>query len=365
MREIRGRIVTGERVVRGRVRFAGTILAVEEDPAAPEWPLVTPGFVDLHVHGGAGADVMEGEAAVRHMAAFHLRHGTTALLATTVCAPRETLLRAAAAVGAVVRAPGREEARVLGLHLEGPFLDPRALGAQPPHTRRDDPDLARALLAAGPVRVVTLAPEADPRGRLLALFRQHGVRVQIGHTRCDYAAARAMLEAGAAGFTHLYNAMSGLHHREPGAVGCALAHARYAEIIPDLHHVHPAAIHAARRAIPGLYAVTDAVAAAGMPDGPHRLGGRTVRRRGERVELEDGTLAGSVLTTDRAFARLLAIGLDPLTAVRMVATVPADYLGLADRGRIAPGLRADLLVFEAGPELARIHLGGAPLDPAQ
>ncbi len=365
MAEIRGRIVTGAEVVRGRLRFEARILALEAEEDAPDWPLLVPGFVDLHVHGGGGADVMAGEAAVRHMAAFHLRHGTTALLATTVCAPPQALLAALDAIRRVAAAPAEAEAGVLGVHLEGPFLDPRALGAQPPFTCQDDPALARRLLAAAPVRVVTLAPEADPRGALLALFRQHGVRVQIGHTRCTYAAARAMLERGAHGFTHLYNAMSGLHHREPGAVGCALAHARHAEIIPDLQHVHAAALEAARRAIPGLYGVTDAVAAAGMPDGDYRLGDHRVRRRGPRVELADGTLAGSVLTMDQAFRNLLALGLDELEAARRLATIPADYLGLKDRGRLVSGARADFVVFERGHELARVYVAGRPLAPAQ
>jgi len=356
--EIRGRIVTEAGIVRGRVVFDEQVRAVEPDPAAPDEPLVLPGFVDLHVHGGGGADVMEGEAAVRAIARFHLRHGTTTLLPTTVCAPKEALLRAVAAIEAVRRCPGPGEARVSGVHLEGPFLDPRALGAQPPHVLRDDLDFAHGLLRAGTVRIVTLAPEADPAGRLTRLFAGHGVLVQIGHTRCTAAAARALLEAGASGFTHLYNAMSGLHHREPGAVAAAFAFAEWAEIIPDLQHVDATAILAACRAIPGLYGITDAVAAAGMPDGFYRLGDHRVVRRGDRVELEDGTLAGSVLTMDAAFRNLTRIGLDAAEAALRLSTLPARRLGLHDRGTIAPGRLADFVLMDREHRLAGVVLGG-------
>lgn len=357
-REIRGRIVTEERVIRGRVAFDEAIHAVEPDPSAPDEPLVLPGFVDLHVHGGGGADVMEGEEAVRTLARFHLRHGTTTLLPTTVCAPKEGLRRAVAAVEAVRRAPGEGEARIAGIHLEGPFLDPRALGAQPPHVLCDDLDFAHELLHLGTIRVVTLAPEGDPRGRITRLLAGHGVRVQIGHTRCTAAAAKALMEAGACGFTHLFNATSGLHHREPGAAAAALAFAEWAEIIPDLQHVDAVAILAARRAIPGLYGVTDAVAAAGMPDGTYRLGAHEVIRRGERVELPDGTLAGSVLTMDRALFNLLAIGLDVVEAARRLSTLPARRLGLHDRGAVAPGRLADLVLLDGDHRLRGVILGG-------
>ena len=185
------------------------------------------------------------------------------------------------------------------------------------------------------------------------------MRVQLGHTACTDAQAHAALQAGARGFTHLFNAMSPLQHRTPGCVGCALAHARYAEIILDGIHVTPTAVLAALRAIPGVYGVTDAIAAAGMPDGEYRLGSHTVHKRGDTVRLGDGTLAGSVLTMDGALRTLLGLGLPLDEAARRLSTIPADYLGEMERGRIAPGLPADLVVVDPAGQVLHVAIEGA------
>lgn len=358
MEAVAGVVLTPAGWLRGRVRFGAAIQAVEPDPHAPEDRFVLPGFVDLHVHGGGGADCMDGADAVRDMAAFHARHGTTALLATTVTAPADDLRRAAAGIGEAASRPTPCAARVLGLHLEGPFINPAALGAQPPYAIPPDLGLAAELCALAPMRVATMAPEIDPDGALLAFLVAQGVSVQIGHTACTYAQAREALDRGAAGFTHLFNAMTGMHHRAPGAAGCALAHAAHAECIADLHHVAEGALLAALRAIPGLYAVTDAVAAAGMPDGEYRLGRHAIHKAGGAVRLPDGGLAGSVLTMDQALRNLLALGLELGDAARRVSTIPAAYLGLTDRGVIRPGAAADLVLTDAAGHLAAVFAEG-------
>jgi N-acetylglucosamine-6-phosphate deacetylase len=189
------------------------------------------------------------------------------------------------------------------------------------------------------------------------------MRVQLGHSAASYEQALAALQQGAQGFTHLFNAMSPLHHRAPGMAGAALAHARHAEIIPDLLHVHPGAIRAALRAIPGLFCVTDATAATGMPDGAYRLGRQTVHKCLGGVRLADGTLAGSTLTLDQALRNLVAVGLPLADAAARCSTVAADYLGLADRGRLAPGAWADLVVLDAATlQLRRVVCEGEVLD---
>ncbi|MEZ5865452.1 MAG: amidohydrolase family protein [Geminicoccaceae bacterium] len=346
---VEGRIVTPEGIVRGRLRHASRILAIEPDDNARDELLIVPGFIDLHVHGGGGADVMDGADAVRTMARFHARQGTTTLLATTVTAPADELRRAFAGIAAARAAPAADGAEVLGVHLEGPFLNPEALGAQPPFAIAPDLGLVAELHATAPIRVATMAPEIDTDGRLLAWLVAHGVRPQIGHTRCSYAEAAAALAAGATGFTHLYNAMTGLHHRAPGAVGCALAEGDFAELILDFQHVEAGAALAARRAIPGLYAaVTDAVAACGMPDGTYHLGRHAIRKTGETVRLADGTARRQ--RARQAFANFAALGLDAVETVRRTSTLAADYLGLADRGRLVVGRRADLALIDAeGP----------------
>jgi N-acetylglucosamine-6-phosphate deacetylase len=356
-----GQILTPDGFVGGRLRCTAAIRAIQPAGDAPEDRFVLPGFIDLHVHGGAGADVMTGADAVRRMARFHATHGTTALLATTVTAPRHELVAAFRGIGAAIATADPAAARVLGAHLEGPFISPQALGAQPPCTIAPDHALVDELAALAPIRVATMAPEIDPDGALLRHFAAQGVRAQIGHTACSYAEARAALAAGAAGFTHLFNAMSGLHHRRAGAVGAALAHAEWAELILDFVHVEEGAARVALRAIPNLYCITDAVAAAGMPPGEYRLGQHRVCKKDNAVRLADGTLAGSVLTMDQALRNLLHLGLPLEQAARRCATLPADYLGLEDRGRLVPGAVADVVVVDRAGRLEAVLVEGRPV----
>ncbi|MFO1067728.1 MAG: amidohydrolase family protein [Geminicoccaceae bacterium] len=358
VRTLEGQVLTPAGWIAGRLRFAASVLALEPDDSVPADRFLLPGFVDLHVHGGHGADCMDGADDVRAMARFHARHGTTALLATTVTAPADAIRSAMRGIGAVERAPVPGTARVLGAHLEGPFISPQALGAQPPFAIPPDLALVEELCGLATLRVATMAPEIDPDGSLLAAFRRHGVRAQIGHTTCSYAQARGALAAGMAGFTHLFNAMTGLHHRKPGAVGCALAHGHWAEMIFDLLHVEPGAVLAALRAVPGLYGITDAVAATGMPDGEYHLGAHRIFKQGETIRLADGTLAGSALTMDLALRNLLRLGLPLAEASRRLSTLPADYLGVADRGRLVPGAAADILVCDAAGRLAAVYAEG-------
>jgi N-acetylglucosamine-6-phosphate deacetylase len=173
------------------------------------------------------------------------------------------------------------------------------------------------------------------------------------------------LNRGATGFTHLFNAMTGLHHREPGMVGAALAHARYAEIIPDMLHVHPGALRAALRAIPCLYCVTDSTAATGMPDGEYMLGRQTVTKCLGGVRLSDGTLAGSTLTMDKALRNLVdTIGMTLREASQRVSTHAADFMGLADRGRLSVGASADMAVLDRDLKLDSVIVEGVPLEHA-
>ena len=360
-RLLKGTLLTPGGWVRGSLEFSDRISAVHGGPvAAPgaNQPIILPGFLDLHVHGGGGADVMDGGEAIDTLARLHARHGTTALLATTLTAPRAALEQALGPVRARVheRAPGA--ARVLGVHLEGPFINPRRRGAQPDATRPGTLEEVRALDAVAHVRVVTLAPELPGHLGLVRALADHGMRVQIGHTQASYDQAVAALEAGARGFTHLFNAMTGTDHRAPGAPAAALAHAEHAEIIADLTHVHAGALRAALRAIPRLYAVSDATAAAGMPDGPHRLGGQPVTKAQGVVRLADGTLAGSALTLDQALRNLVSLGVPLDDAARRVSTHAADYLGLSDRGRIARGAFADLAVLSPTLELEAVYVEG-------
>jgi N-acetylglucosamine-6-phosphate deacetylase len=372
-RTIEGFLVTPAGMLRGRVRIHGArIAAVEGTPvAADAWrdgdaPVLVPGFIDLHVHGGGGADVMQAGAALATITRTHARHGTTALLATTMTAPRaeiEAALRAVAPRCDASHAP--EGARVLGAHLEGPFISPNKLGAQPAFAAVPRVDEILALHAIAPLRVITLAPELPGALEIIPALARAGIRVQLGHSAGGYDDACAALAAGATSFTHLYNAMSPLHQRAPGLVGAALAHAERAEIIPDLLHVHPGAMRAALRAIPELYCVTDSTAAAAMPDGEYRLGRHRVTKCLGGVRLADGTLAGSTLTMDQALRNLVtAVGLPLATAAQCCATRAARYLGLADRGALHAGAWADIVQLDAALSVRRVIVEGREFDLA-
>lgn len=362
--QMEGTILTPEGWRSGRLLIdRGLIAAIEyehegEAIESGGAPRLIPGFIDLHVHGGGGADLMEGGEALAVMARTHARFGTTSLLGTSMTASRVHLEAALGDAGRVMKNPPEDGAALLGIHLEGPFISPERLGAQPAFARPGTLEEFKALNALAPIRVVTLAPEIEGHPALIEALSRLGVRVQIGHSDADYATALSALERGAAGFTHLFNAMSGFHHREAGVLGAALAHAEYAELIADLIHVEAGALLAARRAIPSLYAVTDATAAAGMPEGAYRLGEHRVFRRGESVRLADGSLAGSALTMDRAFRHLIELGLSAAEASARLSTLPARYLGLDDRGALSPGLRADVVCLDAEHRVTQVVIGG-------
>lgn len=354
--------------VQGRLHADAQILAIEGDAVAqpPATALrVLPGFVDLHIHGGAGHDIMSGEAATRAVARACVRHGTTAWLPTTMTDAPQALSHAVQGVAAAMRQPDPGSARILGLHLEGPYIAADRLGAQPPDTRPFDLDEFDRLAAQVPVKVVTLAPEVPGHLELIPVLAARGIRVQLGHSSADYDTTRRALEAGAQGFTHLFNAMSPLHHRAPGMVGAALAHAHSAELIADLLHVHPGALRAALRAIPDVYCVSDATAATGMPDGAYLLGRLSVQHCAGAVRLPDGQLAGSALTLDQAWRNLLAIGLHPLDAVRRLSTLPADAVGESRLGRLAVGAHADFVVMDAQWQVQSVWIGGQPVRHSQ
>lgn len=358
-----GMVLTDAGWCRGKLTFDQAICSIDAADDAPADRLLVPGFVDLHVHGGDGADCMDGEDAVRHLARFHARHGTTSLVATTVTAPAADLERAFTGIGRAVRGGEGLGARVLGAHLEGPFINPKRLGAQPPYTIPPDGALVERLHRLAPIRVATIAPELDLGHALVALLTALGCRVQIGHSDATAEEARTALLAGCSGFTHLFNAMSPLSHRAPGTVGAALAWAQHAEIIADLVHVDATAVALALRAIPGLYMVTDAVAAAGRPPGRYRLGRHEILTDGRSARLADGTLAGSVLTMHQALLNLTGpLGLGIAEASRRLSSIAARYLGEDRLGRLAPGARADIVALDPGGRLLGVWIDGKAVD---
>jgi N-acetylglucosamine-6-phosphate deacetylase len=365
--EPQGSILTPAGWMRGRVRIKdGLIAGIDGEllgpNAAPESPFIVPGFIDLHVHGGLGGECMAGEAGVRQTSRYHAAHGTVALAPTTVTAPIPQIESVLADIAAAQAKPRAGEARVLGAHLEGPFINPDRLGAQPPFARPGDAALVLKWTERFPIVIATVAPEIAGGLDVFRVFAEHGCRPQAGHTLASFDQIDTAFACGCTGFTHLFNAMSGAHHREPGAAAWALARGEYAEIVCDFNHVHPAMILAARRSIPKLYTVTDASAAAGMPDGEYTLGHHRVFKRGLKVTLEDNeTLASSAITMADAVRNLVSIGVPLAEAVAMASTRPAEYLGRADLGRIVPGARASMVQFDVKLKVEGVWIDGAEI----
>ncbi len=318
-----------------------------------------PGFVDVHVHGGAGHDTMDATPeALVEMARFFARHGVTSFLPTTITAPHEEILRAVANVATTLAAftdqpwPG---ARILGLHIEGPYISPHYPGAQPvDFIRPPNLDEFAELIAAGPVRMITLAPEEAGAEALIALARRHDVTVVWGHTDATYETCLWAAEQGITQATHTYNAMSGLHHRRPGVLGATLTiDSIYAQLIADNIHVHPAAMQVLARCkgVDRTILITDAMRAAGLPDGGYDLGGQMVTVAEGACRLANGTLAGSILTMESALANFLAATAMslaegwPVTSRTALRSLTGSH-AVGNGGTIARGKIADLVLLD-------------------
>ncbi len=325
-------------------------------------PYLVPGFIDLHVHGGGGHDFMEGTSKVETILKTHVKFGTTSMLATTMTAPFEELKKAFMAIAPLYKNRPRNASRILGIHLEGPFISPQKLGAQPDFTRQGTLDEIKELNQIVPIKIITLAPEIFNHLELITELNKLNIVVQIGHTNGTYEEGVIALNQGAKSFTHLFNAMSSFHHRSPGMTGAALAHAQYAELIPDLLHVHPGAIRMALRAIPNLYFVTDATAATGMPDGDYKLGSHIVHKCLGGVRLKDGTLAGSALTMDQAFRNIQAIGLTSEDCCNRFSTIPAGLIAESQLGAVSVGYMADFVLMNAEFKVIDVFIEGDVCD---
>lgn len=318
--------------------------------------ILTPGLVDIHIHGAAGFDVMQADPEGRcRLEKFLAARGVTSYFPTTVTAPIDTIVRALEQLAdGIERAPmDSQRAQPLGIHLEGPFLSHARRGVHPPENL-----LAPTLgsfdrfwqAARGHIGVMTIAPELDGAAELIAEATKRGVSISIGHSDADLNAARAGVRAGAHHATHTFNAMRPLDHREPGIIGEVLSNpALTADIIADGIHVHPAVVRLFLEAKGPERAVliTDATAAAGMPDGKYWLGSLEVDVKDGKC-LHEGKLAGSVLTLDRAVRNAMQFAAwDLRQALRAATLNPATVVHAAKKGRIEPGADADLLVLSS------------------
>ncbi|HEU5222392.1 MAG TPA: N-acetylglucosamine-6-phosphate deacetylase [Candidatus Lumbricidophila sp.] len=328
--------------------------------------MVTPGFIDIHCHGAGGHAFDDGEAALDQAIAVHTSHGTTRIIASLVTASVASLEARLEAIGSVAA----RDLRLLGAHLEGPFLDNEFRGAHDPALLRTaDPATLDALLAAsgGWLRQVTLAPELPEATAAISRLVSAGVRVAVGHTSADYDTAARAFDAGASILTHAFNGMRGIHHRAPGPVVAAMRDdAVTLELINDGVHVHPSVVRMAFDAAPGRVAlVTDAMAAAGSADGRYILGTLEVDVRAGVARLVDGgSIAGSTLTMDAALRQSVGVcGIDLPTAVAALTEVPARAIGREDDlGKLDVGYQADLVVLDGALQVTQVWVAGTPLN---
>lgn len=336
---------------------------VDAQEAAGRGAVLTPGFVDIHGHGGAGAAFDDGIDAIRTARALHRAHGTTRAVVSLVTAPLDDLAQRVAEIAELMRS----DRDILGSHLEGPFLDPGHHGAHEPSLLRAPvaADVARLLEAgSGTVRQVTIAPELPGGLDAVRLIVEAGAAAAVGHTDADAEMARAAFDAGASILTHAFNAMPGIHHRAPGPVLTAAAdHRVVLEAIADDVHLDPHVVKLLFDSAPDRVAlITDAMAAAGSADGHYDLGAVSVTVQDGIARADDtGSIAGSTLTQDVALRRAVAAGIPLPVAVRALTRTPASAIGYGDRlGALSPGYAGDAVLLDAELRVARIWVGELP-----
>jgi N-acetylglucosamine-6-phosphate deacetylase len=381
------RVATGVTIVIEGDRIVDLVSGPREIGAGEErldltGRVIVPGFIDVHVHGVAGIDVLDGRGAVARVAQRLPRWGVTAFCPTSLACPPDVLAAFLEDVASARAAGAAGHARVLPAHLESNFISQEFRGAQPAQCLR----APAAIAAADPgafdaaeiltlferhrpdIGIVTLAPELDGGLDLVRNLVRAGTRVALGHSGASFEEAQAAIAAGASHATHLFNRMRVMSHRDPGLVGAVLSSDEIAaEIIADGHHVHPAVMRVAiaAKGASRLMAISDGTAGAGLPAGSRaRLGGLPITV-GDVARLDDGTMAGSVATMDRVFATLVtACDLDLVQAAEMCATTPARELGLIGFGLISPGAAADLTVLDDGLRVVETWIAGTrgPLE---
>jgi N-acetylglucosamine-6-phosphate deacetylase len=375
---LQGNLILADRIVEaGQIVVEDAVISAVVEERGQYHPtfdaggcFIAPGFIDLHVHGVSGVDVMDGSrVSIRHMAERFAAHGVIGFLPTTMTQSVEVTTRAVSEVCEYLRGQAANNAvtaQVLGIHLEGPWLSPRFKGAQDErYILPPDEETIRALLAAagGTVRKVTLAPEQPGGDRAIALLRAAGIYVSIGHSAATYEQALAAVEQGATHVTHCFNAMAPLNHRQPGVVGAALlVDDLFAELIADGVHIHTDVMRLLIR-VKGrerVMLITDAMSATELTDGTYALGGQEVFVRNGEARLRDGTLAGSTLVLDQAIRNLVRrCGVSLADAVYMASTTPATAIGLGSRkGRIQAGYDADLTILDRTLHPSTVMIGG-------
>ena len=332
--------LTGAEVIEGKDKF------------------IVPGYIDIHIHGGGGSDVMDGDyKAINQIAIAHSHFGTTSFLPTTMTMSRDKIIRSLRSICEAVK-KGTAGAEILGIHMEGPYINPEKKGAQ----KEDDikkisiEEFLEFNQASGNlIRLVTIAPEMPGAIDLIKYLHKQGIIASVGHSNATYDQTQAGIQAGLSHVTHTFNAMKGLHHREPGVVGAALTSPELTvEIIADGIHIHPIVLKILTKIKEGekVVLITDAMRAAGLIDGTYDLGGQEVIVANGQARLKDETLAGSMLTMDKAVKNMVnKVGIQLPKAIQMASFNPARSIGTDDKkGSLDPGKDADIVILNKSLE---------------
>jgi N-acetylglucosamine-6-phosphate deacetylase len=353
--KVSGKIINYNDSYSGEITFDENILNINKIEEINSENYIIPGFVDLHCHGGGGFDTMDGVQAIQKMSSYHLSKGTTSLLATTWTSSFEHTYAALNDFNSLIDM----SSNLIGVHLEGPFINPKKLGAQPALAIEPSIDFIEKINEIADIKTITLAPEIKDMKMFIPFLIDKNINVQFGHTLADSKTCEKYMSSNEVSFTHLYNAMSDNNHRNPGVLSAALNKGKFAEIICDLNHVSEESILIAKKCIPDLYAITDSIAASGMKDGSYTFANVEIEKKNNKVCLNGtSTLAGSVVNMHDTFLNLLKMKISIQDAVRMTSYSAAKFLKKDDIGVIDDGKKANFLILDHDFNIKSIYLNG-------
>ena len=358
MISLQGNIVNFDESFSGEIIFDEKINEVNKLNIQTD-NFIIPGFIDLHCHGANGFDTMDGWDAIKKMTNYHLKKGTTSILPTTWTSTFEHTFNALKGFENYKK----DNSNILGVHLEGPFINPNKLGAQPPLAINPSFDFVKKLQDLAPIKVITLAPELDGMDLFIGQINKLGIKIQFGHSLADYNCCAKLMSNYDIGFTHLYNAMSGNHHRNSGVLSAALDLGLFAEIICDFNHVSKESIKIAKKCIENLYAVTDSMGATGLENGIYNFFNTDVEKK-DKIAVLKGTnsLAGSIINMHDTFLNLKQLNFSLNDVVKMTSFNAAKYLGIEDLGYLGKNKISNILVLDKNFNLKEIYLNGIKIN---
>jgi len=356
---LKGNIINYDGTYSGEILFNRRINKVIRSKSNQKNDYIIPGFIDLHCHGANGFDTMDGWESIQKMSIYHLKNGTTSILPTTWTSTFDHTFNALKEF----KNYKNINTNILGVHLEGPFINPNKLGAQPRLAINPSIEFIKKLLDVAPIKVITLAPELEGMDDFINQVDRLGINIQFGHSLADYDCCSKFMNKYNVGFTHLYNAMSGNHHRNSGVLAAALNLGSYAEIICDLNHVNEASIKIAKKCIKNLYAVTDSMGATGLKEGVYSFFGVDIEKRKKiAVVKKSNTLAGSIVNMHETFSNLIKLKFSLNDAVKMTSYNAAQYLRINDLGYIGEEKVSNILVLDKSLKIKSIYLNGIKIN---